>query len=76
MVNYEFTFKTDAEYYSKKFTGYIPEYKCIRMVVEMGKGTMDFPIHSEEEWVELTQIHQDSIINTYPTTTFYEWDEY
>ena len=70
------TFKTDAEYYKERVTGYIPEYKCIRMKVENGGNTYDFPVHSEEEWVELTRIHQDHIIDIYPTTTFYDWDEY
>ena len=31
MSNFEFTFKTDAEYFSEKMTGYIEEYKCVRV---------------------------------------------
>jgi hypothetical protein len=54
MTNLEFTFKTDAEYFKARFTGYIPEYKCVRMTVKDGGNTYDFPIHSEEEWVEIT----------------------
>ncbi len=76
MTNFEFTFKTNAEYYKERFTGYIPEYKCVRMTVENGGNTYDFPVHSEEEWIELTEIHQDHIIKIYPSTTFYDWDEY
>lgn len=72
MTNFEFTFKTDSEYFKAKVTGYIPEYKCVRMTIEDEGNTYDFPVHSEEEWVEMTQIHKDNIIDIYPSTTFYE----
>jgi len=76
MKNYEFTFKTDAEYFKARMTGFIPEYDCVRMTIENGSNTYDFPVHSEEELIELTQIHQDYIINIYPSKSFYDWDEY
>ncbi len=47
MTNFEFTFKTSAEYYKERFTGYIPEYKCIRMTLENGGNTYYFPVHRE-----------------------------
>lgn len=76
MSNYEFTFKTDAEYYSARFSGYIPEYKCVRFHVGgPNGGTIDYPVHNEEEYYEtLARIekHGDRIIKIYPTTTFYE----
>jgi hypothetical protein len=76
MKNYEFTFKTDAEYFKARMTGFIPEYDCVRMVVERGNNTMDFPIHSEEEFHEIAKLHKHNIIDIYPSKSFYEWDEY
>jgi hypothetical protein len=77
MINFEFTFKTNSEYLSKRVTGFIPEYKIVRMVVgRLGGGKMDFPVHSEEEYGDLLRRHKQDIIDIYPTTTFYEWDEY
>lgn len=77
MNNYKFTFKTDAEYFKAKFTGYIPEYECVRMTVkDENNNTYDFPIHSEEELHETVKRMECEIINIYPSTTFYEWDEY
>lgn len=74
MVNYEFTFKTISEYYKARFTGFIPEYKCVRMTIKNEGNTFDFPIHSEEELHETLKCHTDNVINIYPSTTFYEWD--
>jgi hypothetical protein len=76
MSNFQFTFKTDAEYFSKKFTGYIPNYECVRMTIARPNGnTIDFPIHTEEEYITYLSKYVkngDTIINTYPSTTFYE----
>jgi hypothetical protein len=76
MSNFEFTFKTDAEYFSKKFTGYIAEYKCVRMNIISGEGwNIDFPVHTEEEYTTYLSKYVkngDRIIDTYPSTTFYE----
>ena len=76
MKNYEFTFKTDAEYFKARMTGFIPEYDCVRMTIERGNGRMDFPIHSEEELHETVKRHKHNIIDIYPSKSFYEWDEY
>jgi hypothetical protein len=76
MNNFEFTFKTYAEYWSARITGYIAEYKCVRMEVAQNEGgTHDFPLHCEEEYNEyLTKylIDHSRIVRTYPTTSFYE----
>lgn len=76
MSNFEFTFKTDAEYFSEKMTGYIDEYKCVRMEIVSSEGWhIDFPIHTEEEYTTYLSKYVtsgDTIINTYPSTTFYE----
>lgn len=75
MTNYEFTFKTDSEYFKARFTGFIPEYKCVRMTLNgLNGGTIDFPCHSEEEFNTMTKLHNHNILDVYPSTTFYEWD--
>jgi hypothetical protein len=77
MKNYEFTFKTDAEYFKARMTGFIPEYDCVRMTVKrLGGGTIDFPIHSEEELHDTVKRMEHEIIDIYPSKSFYEWDEY
>jgi hypothetical protein len=76
MTNLDFTFKTDAEYSKARFTGFIPEYKVIRMKIERGSNTYDFPCHSEEEFRAMVKLHKHNILDVYPSTTFYEWDEY
>ena len=75
MTNFKFTFKTDAEYSKARFTGFIPEYKVLRVTIEKGSNTYDFPIHSEEEFHETMKRHKHNVIYIYPSTTFYEWDE-
>jgi hypothetical protein len=77
MNNYEFTFKTDAEYFKARMTGFIPEYDCVRMTVKrLGGGIIDFPIHSEEELHDTVKRMEHEIIDIYPSKSFYEWDEY
>lgn len=76
MSNFEFTFKTEAEYFSAKMTGYIDEYKCVRMEIIKAEGWhLDFPLHSEEEYTTYLSKYVrkgDRVIKTYPSTTFYE----
>ena len=76
MSNFEFTFKTDAEYFSEKMTGYIEEYKCVRVDTISSEGwNIDFPLNTEEEYNNYLTNHLkngDRILKTYPTTTFYE----
>ena len=76
MSNFEFTFKTDAEYFAAKITGYIDEYKCVRVDTISSEGwNIDFPLHTEEEYNTYLVNHSkngDRIIKTYPSTTFYE----
>jgi hypothetical protein len=77
MNNYKFTFKTDAEYFKARMTGFIPEYDCVRMTVKrLSGGTIDFPIHSEEELHDTVKRMEHEIIDIYPSKSFYEWDEY
>ena len=78
MTNFKFTFKTDEEYSNARFTGFIPEYECVRMTVQrLGGGTIDFPIHSEEELHETVKRMEHEILDIYPSTTFYEkkWED-
>ena len=76
LTNFEFTFKTEAEYWSARITGYIPDYKCVRFhVTGQNGGTIDYPVHNEEEYYETlarVEKHGDSIIKIYPSVTFYE----
>lgn len=76
MSNFEFTFKTNAEYFTEKMTGYIEKYKCVRMEIVSSEGWhMDFPFHSEEEYTTYLSKYLtggNTIINTYPSTSFYE----
>ena len=81
MTNFEFTFKTFSEYISARITGYIADYKCVRMHVATPEGgSMDFPLHSEEEYNEyLTKYlpkNGCSLIKVYPSVTFYESEYY
>jgi len=75
MINYEFTFKTDAEYLKARFSGFIPEYKMLRVTIEKGSNIYEFPIHSEEEFHEIMKRHKHNVIDIYLSTTFYEWDK-
>jgi hypothetical protein len=76
MKNFKFTFKTDAEYFKARLTGFIPKYDCIRVTVErLGGGKIDFPIHSEEEFHETMKRHKHNILDIYQSTGFWEWDE-
>lgn len=73
---FEFTFKTDAEYYSARINGCIPEYNCVRMEIVSSEGWhMDFPVHTEEEYITYLSKYVtggDTIVKTYQSTTFYE----
>jgi len=75
MTNYEFTFKTNSEYLKARLTGYIPEYKCVRLTVMSMGSVRNFPVHSEEEFHDMTERFKAYITDIYPSTTFYEWDE-
>jgi len=73
---FEFTYKTDAEYRSAKLSGYIDEYKNVRMEVITNEGWhIDFPAHSEEDYYEClnrAQKEGDKIIRVYANVDYYE----
>ena len=73
---FEFTFKTDAEYRSARLSGYIDEYKNVRMEVITNTGWhIDFPAHSEDEYYEcLNRANKDGdkIIKVYANLDYYE----
>lgn len=53
LENPKFTFKTDRDY-QRASMGYIDKYDLVRVEMETDLGyTIDFPIHSEEEYLEL-----------------------
>ena len=48
---FDFTFKTIDDYYKAERTGYIDEFKIVRMKVDKKDvGWHDYPIKSEEEY--------------------------
>ncbi len=73
---FEFTYKTDAEYRSAKLSGYIDEYKNVRMEVITNEGWhIDFPAHSEQDYYEClnrAQKEGDKIIRVYANVDYYE----
>lgn len=73
---FEFTYKTDAEYRSAKLSGYIDEYKNVRIEVITNEGWhIDFPAHSEEDYYEClnrAQKEGDKIIRVYANVDYYE----
>ena len=76
MTNFKFTFKTDAEYSTARSSGFIPESDRVRMTVKrLGGGTIDFPIHREQELLDTLKPLEHEIIDISPSTTGYEWDE-
>jgi hypothetical protein len=48
----------------------------MRMKIERGSNTYDFPCHSEEEFRAMVKLHKHNILDVYPSTAGYEWDEY
>jgi hypothetical protein len=81
MNNFEFTFKTISEYISARITGYIPEYKCVRVEVSAPNGSIfDFPLHSEQEYYEYVSKNLsksgNKLIKVYQSVTFYESEYY
>jgi|TARA_R110000868_G_scaffold158232_1_gene386223 hypothetical protein len=76
-----FKFKTEAEYMSARFIGYIEEYDMARFDVLYDNGTrMDFPVHSEEEFnKESERLKNDSQvknIRTYQSSHWYDIQDY
>jgi hypothetical protein len=73
---FEFTYKTDAEYRSAKLSGYIDEYKNVRIEVITNEGWhIDFPAHSEQDYYEClnrAQKEGDKIIRVYANVDYYE----
>lgn len=76
LSSFEFTYKTHSEYLSDRLSGYIDEYKNVRMEVITNEGWhMDFPAHSEQEYYECLNRAQkdgDKIIRVYANIDHYE----
>jgi hypothetical protein len=76
LTNFEFTFKTDSEYRSERFSGYIERYDNVRMEIITSEGWhIDFPLHSEEEYFKYLSNHikeGDRIIKVYANVDCYE----
>jgi hypothetical protein len=76
LSSFEFTYKTDAEYRSAKFEGWINEYKNVRIEVINSEGWhIDFPAHSEQDYYEClnrAQKEGDKIIRVYANVDYYE----
>jgi hypothetical protein len=76
LTNFEFTFKSDTEYCSERFSGYIEAYKNVRIEVISNEGWhIDFPAHSEEEYFKyLNSAYKngDKIIKVYANIDYYE----
>jgi hypothetical protein len=80
LTNFEFTFKTDAEYRSERCSGYIEKYKNVRMEIITSEGWhIDFPFHSEEEYFEYLSKYTkdgDRIIKVYANIDCYEANDW
>lgn len=70
MTNFEFTFKTDAEYSRARISGFTSDYKAVRMTTEMGDSTHNFPIHSEEEFYKTLNNTDHDVLDVYSSTIF------
>lgn len=77
---FEFTFKTIDDYYKAERTGYIDEFKIVRIkVANKDGGWHDYPIKSEEEYYTHLKELKDrkaEIIEVYPTIHYYDIQEY
>lgn len=77
MVN--FTFKTESEYESARFRGYISDYQIARVkVLNEGNGYVDFPVHSKEEFINLVGSLEErgAKFEAYPATHCYDIQDY
>lgn len=77
---FEFTFKTIEDYEKAERTGYIDDFKIVRIkVANRDGGWHDYPIKSEEEYyIHLKQLkdRKAQIIEVYPTIHYYDIQEY
>jgi hypothetical protein len=77
---FEFTFKTIDDYYKAERTGYIDDFKIVRIkVANKDGGWHDYPIKSEEEYyIHLKELkdRKAQIIEVYPTIHYYDIQEY
>ena len=77
---FDFTFKTVEDYEKAERTGYIDEFKIVRIKVSNKDGGWhDYPIKSEEEYyIQLKQLkdRKAQIVEVYPTIHYYDIQEY
>ena len=77
---FDFTFKTVNDYEKAERTGYIDEFKIVRIkVANKDGGWHDYPIKSEEEYyIQLKQLkdRKAQIVEVYPTIHYYDIQEY
>jgi len=75
--DYKFTFETNQDLMRAQWSGYIPEYDIVRMVVKYADGsTLDFPVKTLEEYNEMLAYHNGRIENIYPAVHMYDIKDY
>jgi hypothetical protein len=78
-TDFKFTFKTDDDYYNARSSGYIDEYDIVRIEASGNGRTIDFPLHSEEQYIKtINDFKQKGIkINkVYPEKHYYDINDY
>lgn len=77
---FKFTFKTDNDYHNARGSGYIDTYDIVRVEVQReGGGSVDFPVHSEEELHKLLEEYKQKgikINKIYPAQHAYDIQDY
>lgn len=78
MKKYDFTYKTTDEYLKAKQVGYIENYNIVRISVSQDKYSIDYPIHSEEEFNDVINHLETNNINynVYPDFHSYDVQDY
>jgi hypothetical protein len=78
MENFKFTFKTENDYMEARSRGYIDNYDMVRMNYKSKESSIDYPIHSEEEYNKAIDILNNHGIdyNAYQAIHYYDITEY
>jgi len=78
-TDFKFTFKTDNDYHNARSSGYIDDYDIVRIEASGNGRTVDFPVHSEEQYLQtINDFKQRGIkINkVYPDKHYYDINDY
>jgi len=78
MKQFEFTFKTEKDYNQARMTGYIDSYQMVRIEKSTDTYSIDYPIHSLEEYNNTIEKMNEANIQykAYQSTHSYDIQDY